>query len=200
MHTLRDKIAFLTLRVPNGKNLALASVTAACAVTMFGCKSTAKPSTGETQPAAPKVIYPSRPATPPPPFKLFHAANDSFTLVTAPNATDEQIEAIIWQLRDAAHTNTFDTLHIPQKAVDARNPTVWFHIYRGAKCAAEKYAPGAPPCGASYHAAGDYTFGSYKPKDWDEGALLHDEDHQVMLWPSGSPYTPSPHPNAPAKL
>ena len=170
---------------------ALTALLAMVFVSLLGCHSTppstAKPVTQQT------ATYPDRPSTPAPPFKLFHAANGTFTLVTTPTASDEQIESLIYQLRDAAHTGTFDQLHIPQKAIDARAPTVWFHIYRGPKCAAEKYAPGAPPCGPSYHAAGDYTFGSYKPRDWDEGALVHDEDHQVELWAAGSPYTaPAP--------
>ena len=191
MPSIPKKFVILTLSLPKGKELLLASVTAATSAGMLlGCKSPATSSTTTAQPTTkPTATYPARPTTPAPPFKLFHAANGTFTLVTAPNATDDQIAAILWQLRDAAHTGTFDKLHIPQKAIDARSPTVWFHIYLGAKCAAEKYAPGAPPCGASYHAAGDYTFGSYKPRDWDEGALIHDEDHQVMLWPSGAPYT-----------
>ena len=173
--------------------LAALTAVAASLCVPSGCKSSSSDKPKTPQPSPTAGTYPARPTTPAPPFKLFHTANGTFTLVTDPNATDDQIEAIVWQLRDAAHTNTFDKLHIPQKAVDARSPTVWFHIYRGAKCASEKYAPGAPPCGGSYHAAGDYTFGSYKPRNWDEGALLHDEDHQTLLWASGSPYT-APHP------
>ena len=68
---------------------------------------------------------------------------------------------------------------------------VWFHIYRGPKCAAEKYAPGPPPCGASYHAAGDYTFGGGANHQWDDGVLLHDETHQTELWNPNAPYAPS---------
>jgi hypothetical protein len=135
---------------------------------------------------------PTRPTTPPPPFKLFHQTDNSITLTTAPTATDQQITAILWQLRDAAHNHTFDTLHISQKFVDARSPNLWFHLYRGPKCAAEKYAPGAPPCGPSYHAAGDYTLGSLHDPNWDSGVLLTpsttDDPHETYLWPPGSPY------------
>jgi hypothetical protein len=160
--------------------------------TLLGCKP-APPPTPKTQ----QTPAPIRPTTAPPTFKLFHQTNDSFTLVTTPTATDDQISAIIWQLRDAAHTHTFDQLNIPQKLVDARDPMVWFHLYRGPKCAAEKYAPGAPPCGPSYHAAGDYTFGGGADHQWDDGVLLHDESHQTELWPPGSPYN-APPPAAPA--
>lgn len=131
--------------------------------------------------------YPPRPTIPPPPFKLFHQSdNGAFTLVTTPTATDAQIEAIVWQLRDAAHTRTFDKLGIPQKVVDARDPMVWFHIYRGPKCADEKYTDGKLPCGDHYNAAGDYTFGGGANHQWDDGALLHHsatgEDQQTELW------------------
>jgi hypothetical protein len=139
--------------------------------------------------------YPARPTTPPPPFALFHATTDgSFTLVTTPTATDDQIEAIIWQLRDAAHTRTFDKLGIPESKVDARNPIVWFHIYRGPKCAAEAYADGKLPCGDHFNASGDYTFGGGANHQWDDGALLHPNqagaDNPTKLWDPNTPYTP----------
>jgi hypothetical protein len=167
-------------------------------IAALGCNSTPKRPALSTLSEGTTVSNVSiRPSVAPPTFKLFHQTADSFTLVTTPTATDDQISAIIWQLRDAAHTHTFDKLNIPQKLVDARDPMVWFHIYRDPKCAAEKYAPGAPPCGPSYHAAGDYTFGGGANHQWDDGVLLHDETHQTELWPSGSAYTPPPSPSNP---
>jgi hypothetical protein len=167
---------------------------AACALALaatLGCNST--PTHTTTTPPATSTQYPARPTTPPPPFKLFHQTTDgSFTLVTSPTATDTQIEAIVWQLRDAAHTHTFDHLNIPQKVVDARDPMVWFHIYRGPKCAPEKYAEGKLPCGDHYNASGDYTFGGGANHQWDDGVILHGEDHQTELWNPNAPYAPSP--------
>jgi hypothetical protein len=156
---------------------------AALPIILLGCNSTPTP-----QPAArtpldqPITHYPARPSVPPPPFKVFHQDAQGITLVAPENATDDQIEAILWQLRDAAHSHTFDTLHISQKLVDARDPMVWFHLYRGAKCASEKFTKGPLPCGAAYHAAGDFTLGSFADKDKTDGALLHDENHQTELW------------------
>jgi hypothetical protein len=150
------------------------------AFALLGCRST---------PATPTVVrnelfttYPTRPTVPPPPFNLFHQTDNSLTLVTADNATDEQIESLIWQLHDAGRDKSFDKLHLPQKFIDKRDPIVFIHIYRGTKCAAEKYAAGNPPCGGSYHAAGDYTLGSFKNPNRDDGLLLHDENHQTELW------------------
>jgi hypothetical protein len=172
------------------RHRALLAVSALALTLLLGCNSTTTHTTATITPATTSQ-YPPRPPTPPPAFKLFHQTTDSITLVTTPTATDTQISAILWQLRDAAHTHTFDRLNIPQKVVDARDPMVWFHIYRGPKCAPEKYAPGAPPCGPSYHAAGDYTFGGGADHQWDDGVLLHHteagEDHQTELWPPGSP-------------
>jgi|GEM_PF-390461 len=154
-----------------------------------GCNSAPTPST-PPKPPVPTATYPPRPSIPAPAFKVFHHTDSSITLVTKENASDEEIEALIYQLRDAAHTHGFDKLHIDQKTVDARKPSVWFHIYRGAKCASEKYADGPPPCGASYHAAGDYTFGGGPTNpDWDTGILLHNE-RETPLWNSDAPYTP----------
>jgi hypothetical protein len=124
---------------------------------------------------------PPPPTTPPPPIKLFHQTDNSLTLVTTPDATDDQIAAILYQLHDAARAHTFDTLHLPQKFIDARSPIVWFHIYRGPKCAPEKYADKLP-CGPSYHAAGDYTLGSYANPNRDDAVLLHPGAADTQLW------------------
>ncbi len=157
----------------------------------LGCKSNPSQVSLSQLPKDAKATFVSiRPTTPPPPFKLFHQSKDTLTLVTDEHATDEQIEAIVWQLHDASQSHTFDKLHLPQKAIDARDPIMFFHIYRGAKCAAEKYAPGEPPCGGSYHAAGDYTLGSFKNPNRDDGVLLHDETHQVELWNADGPSNP----------
>jgi hypothetical protein len=161
----------------------------------LGCNSTTTRATQTMTTVNPSIHYPPRPTTPPSPFKLFHQTTDgSFTLVTTPTATDDQIEAIIWQLRDAAHTRTFDKLGISQSKVDARDPIVWFHIYRGPKCASEAYADGKPPCGDHFNASGDYTFGGGANHQWDDGALLHPTqagaNNQTKLWDPNTPYTP----------
>jgi hypothetical protein len=134
---------------------------------------------------------PPRPTTPPPPFKLFHQSPNTITLVTTETASNDQIEAILYQLRDAARTHTFDTLHIPQKLVDARDPMIWFHLYRGPKCASEKYTTGKLPCGPSYHAAGDFTFGGFTDHDHTTGVLLHGDGQPTQLW---NPDPPKPTP------
>jgi hypothetical protein len=53
---------------------------------------------------------------------------------------------------------------------------VWFHIYRGPKCADEKYTTGKLPCGPSYHAAGDFTYGGFTDHNHTDGALLHNSN------------------------
>jgi hypothetical protein len=150
-----------------------------CSV-LAGCKAAPAP-TSHPPVAATKVIYPARPAVVPPPMKLFHQTDTSLTLVTKQNASDEEVIAILYQLHDAARAHTFDALHLPQTFIDARKPIVWFHIYRGAQCASEKYAEKLP-CGASYHAAGDYTLGSYTNRDWDDAELLHADGSETQLW------------------
>jgi hypothetical protein len=162
--------------------------------TILGCKAAPPPtiSQGATLPTPTSTIQaPFRPSNPPPPFKLFHQTENTITLVTKEDATDADIAALIYQLHDAARAHSFDALHIPQKLIDARDPYIWFHIYRGPKCAAEKYAPGAPPCGGSYHAAGDYTLGSFSNPDRDDGLLdHHDPESQTQLWNPDTPTSP----------
>ena len=150
-----------------------------------GRKSSPAPTPAPSTPVIAKSAYPPRPTVAPPPFKVFHTTDNSITLVTDANATDDQIAAIIWQLHDAARNNTFAALHFPQQVqqlIAKRDPMIWFHIYRGPKCASEKYTTGALPCGPSYHAAGDYTLGSFSNKNHDDGVLLHAEDKQTELW------------------
>jgi len=170
--------------------LAVSALTAA--LLMAGCKSTPPQSAAAATPHAQAALYPPRPSVPPPAFNVFHHDASSITLVTKEDATDDEIESLIWQLRDAAHAHAFDTLKISQKLVDGRDHKIWFHIYRGSKCASEKYASGPPPCGGSYHAAGDYTFGSYTSPEADNGALLHGEDHETELWDPDAPYAAQP--------
>lgn len=174
-------------RVASNRPLRMPLAVLAASFLLTACNSKPNPT-----PQATKLTQQTRirPTVPPPPVHVFHDAAGSITLVTKPNATDDEISSLIWQLRDAAHTHTFDKLKISQKTVDARSPSVWFHIYRGPKCASEKYASGPPPCGPSYHAAGDYTFGGYNNPTWDDGLLLHDENHEVPLWNPDIPYTP----------
>ena len=162
----------------------LALITAA--VLIAGCNSKPTPAPSS---AVPVAAAPTRPTVPPASFKLLHQTKDSLTLVTDENATDDQVAALVFQLHDAAHHNSFDALHLPQKFIDARDPIVWFHIYRGGKCASEKYTPAKLPCGPSYHAAADYTLGSFSDKNRDEGVLLKDENHPTQLWNPDSPKT-----------
>jgi hypothetical protein len=158
----------------------------AVAFATVGCKSAPAPSAAPVQPAT-AAQYPARPSVPPPAFKVFHHNATSITLVTKEDATDKEIESLIWELRDAEHSHALDKLNIDQKWVDARDPIMWFHIYRGAKCASEKYASGTPPCGGSYHAAGEYTVGGFTNHDRDDGVLLQGEDRRTELWNPDSP-------------
>jgi hypothetical protein len=177
-------------------------VATAATILLLGCKSTPTPTqppaTTQPTPTATTSAYPPRPTAPSPPFKLFHHDDSSFTLVTDANATDDQIAAIIWQLHDAAHARTFDTLNIPQNLIDARAPIVWFHIYRGSKCASEKYTSGTLPCGPSYHAAGDYTLGGFSNHNHEQGALIHGDNQSTQLWDSetGAPNGPPAQPGS----
>jgi hypothetical protein len=141
------------------------ALTLCASILVVGCKSvTPSPSMpASTTPTAATAQYPPRPTVPPPAFKVFHHDASSITLVTKDNASDAEIEAIIWQLRDAAQAHSFDKLGVPQKLVDARDPIVFFHIYRGSKCASEKYTSGALPAApaitrpASSHSAASAT-------------------------------------------
>jgi hypothetical protein len=150
-------------------------------VFIAGCHSAPAPPPS-TSAAQPTSTYPTPPAAPPPTFKLFHQSPDTLTLVTTETATNDQIAAIIYQLRDAANSHTFDALHLPQTLIDKRSPIIWFHIYRGAKCASEKYTTAKLPCGASYHAAGEFTLGGFNNPNRTDGDLVIDEDHQTQLW------------------
>jgi hypothetical protein len=164
---------------PSSPNCRAVVIAFAFAILLSGCKSIPKPTPTLTSQAP---TYLPRPTVPPPTFKVFHQDNDTYTLVTKPDATDDEISAILWQFRDAARAHTFDALHLSQSFVDARKPIVWFHVYRGAKCASEKYTKGPLPCEAAYHGAGDFTLGDYKNPNWNDGKLSRPDGTETHLW------------------
>jgi hypothetical protein len=154
---------------------------------LSGCKAVAPVTQTVTPAATPAYNFPSRPTATPPAFKIFHQDNDTYTLVTKPDATDDEISAILWQFRDAAHAHGFDALHLSQKFIDTRKPSVWFHVYRGPKCASEKYSKGPLPCDASYHGAGDFTLGAYHNPAWNDAVLRRADGSETHLWDSDAP-------------
>jgi len=170
------------VKIPPSSTVTCAFALAAGTFFLISCKSSPAPAPQLTTVVQRTATYPPRPTVASPAFKVFHHDANSITLVTKDNASDAEIEAILWELRDTAQAHSFDTLGVPQKVVDARDPIVFFHLYRGRKCASEKYTSGALPCGASYHAAGEFTLGGFSNHDRADGALLHDEDHQTELW------------------
>jgi hypothetical protein len=157
-------------------------------VSLAGCKSSAPPQSA-TQATAQRdaTTYPPRPTATAPAFKVFHQDNDTYTLVTKADATDDEISALMWQFRDATRSHDFDALHLSQKFIDARKPTVWLHVYRGPKCASEKYTKGPLPCEAAYHGAGDFTLGDYKNPAWNMGVLRHTDGTETQLWNADAP-------------
>ena len=158
---------------------------------LAGCKPTPAPAPPKTaKPAVEEYHFPVRPNVAPPAVKVFHQDDDTYTLITKADATDDEVSAIIWQFRDAAHNKSFDKLHLSEKFVDARKPTVWFHVYRGAKCAGEKFVSRNYPCGAKYNGAGDYTLGDYTNALWDDGVLHHPDGTETKLWNPDAPYAP----------
>ncbi len=136
-----------------------ATVALALALALVGCKSTPAPTPTS---AANPTPSPSRHLSPTPdrdPCRLqgLPLLQQQLHPHHPRQATDDEIAALVWQLRDATRTHTLDKLKISQKDADAGS-TTWFHIYRGTKCASEKFTTGKLPCEASYHATGDYTY------------------------------------------
>ncbi|ADW69789.1 hypothetical protein [Granulicella tundricola] len=156
---------------------------------LAGCTKPA-PTPAPAQEATETYHYPPRPTVPAPPIKLFHQDEDTLTLTTIPNATDDQVAAILWQLHDTFRAHTFAALHLPQTFIDARHPKIWFHIYRGPKCANEKFTHGKYPCGAKYNGAGDYTLGSLNNPNYEEAALRHADGSETALWNPEAPPKP----------
>ena len=160
-----------------------AAATVVClAMMLAGCQAEPRQVALKSEPATALHSFPVRPSVIAPAVKVFHQTDNTLTLVTKVEATDDEVAAILWKLRDAAAGHTFAAMGIPQAVVDARKPIEWFHVYRGPKCASEKYASGKTPCGDSYHAAGDFTLGSYTNRDWNDGELIHSDGSETQLW------------------
>ena len=141
-----------------------------------GCKTPAPaPAPTTTTP------YPPRPTTAPAPFTIFHQDNNTYILVVPQTTPDPQLAALLWQLRDAAHAHTFDTLHLSQTFINARHPKVFFHLYRGPKCAAETYKQ-PYPCGPSYHGSADFSIGGFSNPSATDGSLVAPDGTITHLW------------------
>ena len=126
-NTLVGKNRLMTF--PSHRAINCASIPTLLLLLLVGCKSSPPAAPAGSSPApAPAAAYPARPTTAPAAFKIFHHGNSSFTLTVNDKATDDQLAALVWQLRDAARNHTFDSIHIQQKEVDADGMTVWFHI------------------------------------------------------------------------
>jgi hypothetical protein len=150
---------------------------------LAGCSSSVPKSPLLPDTSRPTVVtYPDRPTIAAPPFKVFHQDNDTYTLVTKGDASEDEIAATLWQLRDAARTHGFDQLKLSQTFIDGRKPSIWFHVYRGSKCATEKFTKGKLPCEPAYHGAGDFTLGAYGNPAWNDGVLRSLNGKETHLW------------------
>jgi hypothetical protein len=159
---------------------------------LIGCKSAPCPRAHPRTDTTPAATYPSRPTTPPAPSK-------SSTTPTPPSPSPSHPKRPPTTKSPPSSGNSATppaptpstNSKSPRKQVDADGSTVWFHIYRGPKCAPEKYAPGEPPCGASYHAAGDYTS---PPRPRRPGTKASSTATRTTPPTSGTPTPPTPHP------
>lgn len=146
----------------------------------LGCNSSVPPKSAVPQQA--HAPDPVRPTATPAPFKLLHQTDNSLILVTPADATNDQLAALVWQLHDVAEHHRFTELHLPQTFIDARHPSIFFHIYRSPRCATETYGKGPYPCGASYHGAADFSFGGITNRNRIAGALIDANGNPTPLW------------------
>ena len=145
-----------------------------------GCRSV--PPVQKPQLSSAAAAFPARPTAAPAPFQLFHQTDNSLILVVPETASDPALAALLYQLREAAQAHAFGQLHLPQKFIDARQPKVFFHLYRGQKCAPETYAKGPYPCGASYHGAADFSIGGFSNPNATDGSLVAPDGAITHLW------------------
>lgn len=156
-------------------------------------KNTAQPVARQTVSAAPQQSAPARIVAPP--FFVSHQDELFATLIVPKQTTDFGVRNLIWLLRDAARSQTLNSLGISQTLVNSRNRIYTFHIYRGTKCAERVYRNHRPPCAVNDRELAFYQVGSFVSPDGD-GALLFpggSESKSEVLLPAGSPYTPKPY-------
>ncbi len=116
------------------------------ALLLAGCKST--PPAPNRTPCAASGPLPGSPDRSPPSFKVFHHDASSITLVTKGRRNRcRDRSPHLAASRRRAHAHLRHAQDQPE-AGRRRDHKIWFHIYRGSKCASEKYADGPPPCGA----------------------------------------------------
>jgi len=113
-----------------------------------------------------------------PPFKLFLQKIDMPTvLVVAETTPDDQLKSLLWYLRTKIRANAFKDLGIKPTATLYGIPgytSGMVDLYRGPKCASEKYTPeGHPdPCGPSIHKSASYHWGDGNDPHADRADLI----------------------------
>ncbi len=128
--------------------------------------STTGPSSATSAPA--RVTGPT---TPPPAFRLYRFKFDEkigasiISYVAPPNTTDDQIKSLVWLFREKVRSQKFRDISINQPTSSNFGKRGYLQgilsIYRGEKCAGEKFSDAEGPCGDGDHDAAYYQWGVF---------------------------------------
>lgn len=89
-----------------------------------------------------------------PDFFISHQDQQYAVVIVPQTTSDEGIANLIWLLRDAAHSQSMNSLGFSETIVENRDWLFTFHIFRGKKCADENYRNGKEPCASSKQEGG----------------------------------------------
>ena len=107
-----------------------------------------------------------------PPFRFFKmSAESGVSLVVPEKATEAEIRALLYFIREKVKTKKFSDLGILHPTSKNFNQLNYDHgmilVFRGEKCANEEFIDTVGPCGYGEHDAGSYQWGLLQPGPWD---------------------------------
>ena len=105
------------------------------------------------------IHLPPRPTAITTALRRLPTTDNSITLVTGSPMppTTRSLPSLVSPRRRVAQTTPSSALHISQQLVDKRDLMIWFHIYRGPKCAAKSTPPANSPAAPATTPPADYT-------------------------------------------
>jgi hypothetical protein len=150
---------------------------------MLGKSSSDSSNSGSTTTQQSSVSTPqpqvSRPAIPPPKFRIYKFKNDGIspTSVVVPAATtDEQLKSLLWFFREKVRSHDFKPIGVKEQRDGI------FAVYRGEKCANEQFIDTNGPCGYGEHDDALYQWGIEGDYNKDSGSIRTGGDNTVVVF------------------
>lgn len=119
----------------------------------------------------------SRPAVPPPKFRIYKFVIDEGVSVVVPiNTTDEQLKSLLWLFREKVRSHHYKDIGLTHGTSKQWGSVGYLSgmisVYRGEKCANEPFAESTGPCGYGEHDDAYYQWGIDGDQNKDAASIV----------------------------